>query len=204
MLAFDGPKMAFHFGSGGPVTKLVGIAGSLRKQSFNRALLAAAAEVMPAGATLDILSIDDFPLYDGDVEASRGVPSVVEHAKNALADAQGLVFATPEYNGGIPGVAKNAIDWMSRPSEDIKRVFHGRWVALMGATPGNFGTAFAQAAWLHVLRTLRMRLWTDAGPFYLPQASKLIEDGRLVDAEQRARLGEYMKAYVARIERGTD
>jgi NAD(P)H-dependent FMN reductase len=185
------------------VTKLVGIAGSLRKQSFNRALLAAAAETVPEGTRLEIVPIDDFPLYDGDVEGSRGVPSAVQRAKDALAEAQGLVIATPEYNGGIPGVAKNAIDWMSRPSEDIKRVFHGKWVALMGATPGNFGTAFAQAAWLHVLRTLRMRLWTDAGPFYLPQAGKLIEDGRLGDAEQRTRLTEYMAAYVKRISQGT-
>lgn len=185
------------------MTKLVGIAGSLRRQSFNRALLGAAADLMPEGAALEILSIDDFPLYDGDVEADEGVPAAVERAKDALAAADGLVIATPEYNGGMPGVAKNAIDWLSRPSDDIKRVFHGKWVALMGATPGYFGTAFSQAAWLHVLRTLRMRLWTDAGPFYLPQAGKLIEDGVLGDAEQRARLADYMAAYVTRVRHGT-
>jgi NAD(P)H-dependent FMN reductase len=185
------------------VAKLVGIAGSLRKQSFNRALLAAAAELVPEGATLEIVSIDDFPLYDGDIEASRGVPSAVARVKDALAGADGLVIATPEYNGGVPGVAKNAIDWMSRPPEDIERVFYGKWVALMGATPGRFGTAFAQTAWLHVLRTLRMRLWTEAGPFYLPQASKVIENGKLEDAEQRTRLADYMAAYVSRIDHGT-
>lgn len=184
------------------MTKLVGFAGSLRRQSFNRALLRAAAELVPDGAALEIVPIDEFPLYDGDVEATRGVPEVVERAKDALAGAEGLVIATPEYNGGIPGVAKNAIDWMSRPSDDIKRVFHGKWVALLGATPGRFGTAFAQTAWLHVLRTLRMHLFTEAGPFYLPQAGQHVEDGTLTDAEQRARLGEYMSAYVERLRRG--
>lgn len=185
------------------MTKLVGIAGSLRKPSLNRALLRAAVELMPGGAELEIVPIDEFPLYDGDLEAAEGVPAAVERAKDALAGAAGLVLATPEYNGGIPGVAKNAIDWMSRPSDDIKRVFHGRWVALMGATPSNFGTAFSQTAWLHVLRTLRMRLWTDAGPFYLPQAGKVIEDGVLKDVDQRARLADYLAAYVDRVRHGT-
>lgn len=181
------------------MTKLVGFAGSLRRDSFNRALLAAAAQSLPDDATLELLSIDEFPLYNGDLEASSGVPEPVERAKDALAAAQGLVIATPEYNGGVPGVAKNAIDWLSRPPSDIKRVFHGKWVALMGATPGRFGTAFSQAAWLQVLRTLRLRLFVEAGPFYLPQAGEHIEDGALKTEEQRTRLAEYMAAYVARL-----
>jgi len=186
------------------VIKLVGIAGSLRRQSFNGALLAAAARSMPEGAQLEIVPIRDIPLYNADLEAESGIPAAVMHAKDALTGAQGLVIATPEYNGGIPGVAKNAIDWMSRPSQDIARVFHGRWVALMGATPGGFGTVLAQAGWLQVLRTLRMRLWTDGGPFYLPHAAQAFDPEGLADAEQRTRLAGYMAAYVERIRAGTD
>jgi NAD(P)H-dependent FMN reductase len=185
------------------VIKLVGIAGSLRRQSFNGALLAAAAQSMPEGAQLEIVPIRDIPLYNADVEAESGIPAAVMHAKDALTGAQGLVIATPEYNGGIPGVAKNALDWMSRPSQDIPRVFHGKWVALMGATPGGFGTVLAQAGWLQVLRTLRMRLWTDAGPFYLSHAAQFFDSQRLADTEQRTRLVGYMAAYVDRIRAGT-
>jgi NAD(P)H-dependent FMN reductase len=154
---------------------------------------------MPQDSQMQIVPIEEIPLYSADIEAESGIPVAVTRAKAALADAHGLVIATPEYNGGIPGVAKNAIDWMSRPSDDIGRVFHGKWVALMGATPGGFGTVFAQTGWLHVLRTLRMRLWTDAGPFYVSHANKVFDENGLADAEQRSRLADYMAAYVDRV-----
>jgi NAD(P)H-dependent FMN reductase len=183
------------------MTEIVGIAGSLRAGSFNRALLRAASEVMPEGARLTILSIDSVPLYNGDVETSDGVPAAVTALKDGVAQAAGLVLVTPEYNGGIPGVLKNAIDWMSRPSSDIPRVFHGKPIALMGATPGGMGTSFSQAAWLQPLRTLRTQLWVAQGPFYVSGAGKSFDASGLVDAELRERLRNYMAAFVDHLRR---
>jgi len=181
------------------MTKLVGFAGSLRRASYNRALLRAAAELMPSGATLEIVPIDDIPLYNGDVEAS-GIPPAVTALKEAIATADGLVIATPEYNNSIPGVAKNVIDWASRPPSDVKRVLHGKPVALLGASPGRFGTILSQSAWGPVLRTLRMKLWTGAGPFYLASAaSEFDENGSMTHAETRERLREYLAAFVAEL-----
>jgi NAD(P)H-dependent FMN reductase len=94
---------------------IVGISGSLRRGSFNSALLRAAAELMPDGATLRVETIAGIPLYDADDEATNGLPPAVVRLKDAIAAGDGLLLATPEYNNGIPGVAKNAIDWLSRP-----------------------------------------------------------------------------------------
>ncbi|MFO7286703.1 MAG: NAD(P)H-dependent oxidoreductase [Gammaproteobacteria bacterium] len=177
--------------------RLVGFAGSLRQGSYNRKLLAAAQRLMPADAVLEILPIDVVPLYNGDDEASTGIPRPVAALKEAIAAADGLVIATPEYNGGIPGVAKNVIDWISRPPSDIPRVLYGKPVALMGASPGRLGTALSQAAWLPVLRHLRMRLWTGGGPLYVPSAAQVFdEDGQIVDAEIEERVRSFMASFV--------
>ncbi|HEY7672803.1 MAG TPA: NADPH-dependent FMN reductase [Gammaproteobacteria bacterium] len=177
---------------------IAGIAGSLRQGSYNRALLRAAAELMPEGAVMNVLSIDAVPLYHGDVEA-QGIPTPIATLKQALAGAAGLVLVTPEYNNGIPGVLKNAIDWMSRPAADIPRVFGGKSVALLGATPGGGGTILAQVAWLPVLRVLRMKLWTAQGPFYVSGAAKVFDASGLIDAELRERLRKYMAAFVEHV-----
>jgi NAD(P)H-dependent FMN reductase len=137
--------------------KIVGISGSLRKGSYNTALLRAAVGLMPQGAELEIGSIAGIPLYDGDLEAAQGIPTAVQLLKNSIAEAQGLLLVTPEYNNSIPGVFKNAIDWLSRPSSDIAKVFGDRPVGVIGASPGGFGTILAQNAWLPVLRTLGTR-----------------------------------------------
>lgn len=144
------------------MTCIVGISGSLRAGSYNSALLRAAAELAPAGTTVEIGDISGIPLYNGDVEDESGLPPAVVELKNRLADADGIFIVTPEYNGSIPGVLKNAIDWLSRPGEDIPRVFGGKPVAIMGATPGGLGTLSAQQAWLPVLRAFRMRPWFGA------------------------------------------
>ena len=143
------------------MTELIGIAGSLRQGSFNAALLRAAAALMPDGSRLTIKSIEDIPLYNADLEKAEGVPDAVEALKDAIAASDGLLFATPEYNNSLPGVLKNAIDWLSRPPSHIKRVFHGRPVALIGASAGGFGTILSQNAWLPVFRTLRADFWSE-------------------------------------------
>ena len=175
---------------------IIGISGSLRKNSFNAGLLRAAAEAVSSGTRLEILSIRDIPLYDADVEEVSGVPAAVQQIKDRVASADGLLLATPEYNNSIPGVFKNAIDWMSRPAADIGRVFADRPVALMGATPGMGGTTLAQSAWLPVLRTLQMRPWF-GGRLLVSGARQAFDgQGNLLDEKIRGQL----KAFVAGFE----
>src|SRR5207249_8069761 len=138
---------------------LIGLSGSLRKASYNSAVLRAAASMMPPDSEIRIESIAGIPLYNGDDEAANRVPSPVARLKDAIAAADGLLLVTPEYNNSIPGVAKNAIDWLSRPPSDIARVFGGKPVAIIGASPGGFGTILSQNAWLPVFRTLGADLW---------------------------------------------
>src|SRR2546430_570864 len=94
------------------MTKVLGISGSLRRGSYNSALLRAAARLMPEDSTLDVASLRGIPLYDGDVEA-QGIPAAVSQLKEAIIAADGVLLVTPEYNNSIPGVFKNAIDWLS-------------------------------------------------------------------------------------------
>lgn len=115
------------------MANIVGLCGSLRRGSFNAALLRAAAALPPDGSRIDAHTLHGVPLYDGDVEAAEGIPPAVATMKDAGAAADGLLLVTPEYNNGIPGVFKNAIDWMSRPGSDIARVFGGKPVTVIGA-----------------------------------------------------------------------
>jgi chromate reductase len=179
------------------VTKLVGLSGSLRKRSFNAALLRAAAELMPDGVDLAIGTIRGIPLYDGDIEAEEGIPKSVTDLKNAIADADGLLLVTPEYNNSIPGVFKNAIDWLSRPPADIKRVFGGRPVALIGASPGGFGTILSQNAWLPVLRTLGTDLWSE-GRLLVSRAGNVFDEGGTISDEKvREQLRTFVHGFAA-------
>jgi chromate reductase len=183
------------------MTKLVGIAGSLRRHSFNRALLAAAAASTPEGVTLEQLPIDAVPLYNADVESASGLPEPVRVLNRAIQAADGIVIATPEYNNGIPGVMKNVIDWLSRPDGERPHVLKGKPVALLGASPGGWGTILSQAAWLPVLRTLRMRLWVGDGPFYVSSAGKVIESGMVTDEALQQRLARYVAAFAEHVGR---
>jgi NAD(P)H-dependent FMN reductase len=177
------------------MAKIVGISGSLRKGSFNTSLLRAAVEVAPSGCIIEVASIRGIPLYDGDVEEAEGVPEVVSELKERIAQSDGLLLVTPEYNNSIPGVMKNAIDWLTRPPGDIPRVFANRPVGIMGATPGAVGTRFSQTAWLPVFRTLRMRPWFGK-QLYVGNADKVFDaSGRLVDEKLRKRLEAYVAGF---------
>jgi chromate reductase, NAD(P)H dehydrogenase (quinone) len=177
------------------VTTLIGIAGSLRRGSSNAALLRAASELAPKSVKLEIASIREIPLYDGDVETDSGVPPAVRELKDRIASADGLLLVTPEYNNSIPGVFKNAIDWLSRPPADIPRVFRNRPVALIGATPGLGGTSLAQAAWLPVLRALGTCPWFGRA-IGVPSAPQAFDEaGRLVDEKLRERLAAFIAGF---------
>src|SRR5687768_16349409 len=176
-----------------PVT-ILGIAGSLREGSFNSALLRAAVELAPASARIETASIKGIPLYDGDVEAASGVPEVVEQLKNRIVGSDAVLLVTPEYNNSIPGVFKIAIDWLSRPGDDIPRVFGDLPIALIGASPGRGGTIMSQAAWLPVLRTLKTKPWF-GGRLQVAQAGQVFDtekkliDKRIVDELTRFMAG---------------
>lgn len=178
------------------MTKIIGIAGSLRAGSYNAALLRTAATLMPSGTTLEIVSIKGIPLYDGDLEAKEGIPAAVEQLKNQIAAGDGLLLATPEYNNSMPGVLKNAIDWATRPPADIARVFGNRPVAVVGASPGGFGTILAQDAWLPVLRTLGTRPWF-GGRLMVSRASSVFNDaGDMVDEKMKMQLQQFLQGFV--------
>jgi chromate reductase, NAD(P)H dehydrogenase (quinone) len=177
-------------------TQLVGLSGSLRQRSFNSLLLRTAVELMPQGAEMIVASIRNIPLYDGDVEDMQGIPGPVQSLKDAIAAADGLLLVTPEYNNSIPGVFKNAIDWLSRPPADIPRVFGGKPVAMIGASPGNFGTILSQEAWLPVLRTLRTRAWF-GGRIVVSGAGHIFDEGgRMANDATKEQLRQFIDGFV--------
>jgi NAD(P)H-dependent FMN reductase len=179
------------------MASILGISGSLREGSFNTALLNAAASVVPEGCKLEISFIKGIPLYNADVESDQGIPDTVAQLKEKIAASDGLILVTPEYNSSIPGVFKNAIDWLSRPVQDQPRVFHNRPVGLMGATPGNFGTAFSQTAWLPVLRLLKMKIWF-GDMLWVSQAMKVFDaQGQMIDDTIRKKLTKYLQGFCA-------
>jgi NAD(P)H-dependent FMN reductase len=182
------------------MTAIIGLSGSLRSGSFNSALVRAAVGLMPPGAQLFPKTIHGIPLYDGDVEAASGIPSAVLELGDAIAKADGLLLATPEYNNSIPGPFKNAIDWLSRIEDGPQPVFTGKPVAVIGASPGPFGTLLSQNAWLSVLRTLETRPWF-GGRLLVSRAAEIFNPaGQLADEGTRKKLQEFLAGFVGFIQ----
>jgi NAD(P)H-dependent FMN reductase len=179
--------------------RIIGLSGSLRRGSYNSAVLRAAAALMPPDSALELESIAGIPLYDGDQEATSGVPATVARLKDLIAGVDGLLLVSPEYNNSFPGVAKNAVDWLSRPSSDVPRVFRGRPVAIAGASPGGFGTLLAQNAWLPVFRTLGADLWPGGRLLVSHAQSTVGADGEIADAATRQAIEKFMAGFVAYI-----
>ena len=179
------------------MTQLLGLSGSLRAGSFNTALLRAAQATLPGGVQLDVATLHGIPLYDGDLEQAGGTPEAVRALKLRLLAADGLLLATPEYNNGIPGVFKNAVDWLSRPTPGVADVFRDRPLAVIGASPGGFGTIVAQAQWLPVLRTLGVRFWSGGRLMVSRAGTVFAADGTLQDEAVRKQLGEFVAGFAA-------
>ncbi len=177
---------------------IIALSGALRRASYNTALLRAAAALAPDGVTIDVRTLHGIPLYDGDLEA-EGIPAAVTTLREAIRAADGLLIATPEYNNSIPGVLKNGLDWLSRPSGEGARLFGGKPVAVIGATPGGFGTVQAQDAMLSVLRAFGCDAWF-GGRLMLSHASAAFDaDGHLTEEKLLNQLRSFVEGFVTHI-----
>lgn len=183
------------------MTRILGISGSLRAASFNTALLRAARRAAPEGVEIEIATLHGIPLYDGDLEAATGIPEAVDALKARIRASDALLLATPEYNNGMPGVLKNAIDWLSRPAGELRQLFGGRPLALMGASPSGFGTLLAQAAWLPVLKSLGVQVWTGKSLMLSRAHQSIGADGEIVDEAALKTIADFVAGYAASLER---
>jgi chromate reductase len=177
--------------------RVLGISGSLRRDSLNSALLRAAAERLPAGAELvEFHRLGEVPPYDEDVEAA-GTPVVVEELREAIREADAVLIATPEYNSSIPGQLKNALDWVSRPAG--KSALNGKPAAAIGASTGMFGAVWAQAELRKVLGAMGGRVIEAELP--VGHAKELLAGDRLeLTPELSERLEEILDELVAAAE----
>jgi chromate reductase len=173
--------------------KVLGFAGSLRKGSFNKALLRAAVEVAPASMDIEIFDLEGIPLFNQDYETQP--PEKVAEFKARIRAADALLIATPEANYTVPGVLRNAMDWASRPYGDS--AFDGKPLAIMGASVGMIATARAQ---YHLRQTC---VFLNMYPLNQPEVmvpfaqDKIDEKGRLVDEPTRKRIGELLESLMA-------
>ena len=176
------------------MTRILAISGSLRERSYNRALLRAAEELAPAGVEIEELDLSPLPFYDGDVEAA-GDPEAVTELRAAVAEADALLIATPEYNRGTSGVLKNAIDWLSRPA--LASVLRWKPVAVIGASTGRGGTRRAQQQVRDAL-LFPGAIVIDEPEVAVPVAwEHFDEDGRLVDERTRESIRTLLEALAA-------
>jgi chromate reductase len=173
--------------------RILGISGSLRRESHNTALLRAAAELLPPGVELELYEgLKAIPPYDQDDDAAGRDPAV-EDLKAAIADADAVLIATPEYNGSVPGVLKNALDWVSRPM--ATNVMRGRPVAVVGASTGLFGAVWAQADLRKVLQTMGAEVVDRELPVMQAHV-QFDEYGSLREPDLRDQLAEHVAALV--------
>lgn len=173
--------------------KILGFAGSLRKDSYNRALLRAAAEMLPDDVELEIFDLEGLPLFNQDLESEP--TEKVKEFKAKIRAADGILIATPEYNYSIPGVLKNAIDIASRPYGG--NAFNSKPLGIMGASIGNLGTARAQYHLRQSCVFLNMPVMNQPEIMVSIAQDKFDENGKLVDKETRNRLSEFIQAFTA-------
>ena len=175
-----------------PSLHLVGIAGSLREGSLNRALLKTIqADLLPESVTLDLFDVGDLPLYNADLETGQAAPDTVTQLRTRIGQADALLIVMPEYNHTVPGLLQNAIDWASRPS--YKSCLVGKPVGLMGVSPSPIGTARGQQAMKMVLNAAMARLMPHPGVLVGSAADKFT-DGRLTDEKTRTFVSTYLES----------
>src|SRR5690349_8347531 len=162
---------------------VLAVAGSLRRGSWNRRLLEAAQELARAGVRIEIADLADVPLYDGARDTDETRPPSVRRLKQQVADADGLLIATPEYNHSVPGVLQNAIDWISRPA--MRSPLAGKPAAIIGSSPGALGAARAQQQLKLVLMSTLAQVLPHPGVSVGMVAEKFDASGRLVHEPTR-------------------
>ena len=172
--------------------QILGIAGSLRDGSLNKALLRAAVGLAPAGMAIEVFDLAQVPLYNGDVEAAGDPPSV-QALKQAIAAADGVLLVTPEYNHGVPGVMKNAIDWASRPPRGAP--LGGKPVGLIGASPRITGTARGQSQLRQAFEFTNSYCMPQPELLVFKAHEKFDAEGRLTDAGTAEYLQRYLAAF---------
>jgi chromate reductase len=173
--------------------RILGIAGSLRRGSYNAAALRAVQELAPRGMKIETFDIGPIPPYNED-ERSQGFPAAVEALRQAIKQADGVLFATPEYNYSVPGVLKNAIDWASRPPE---QPFENKPIALMSASPGSLGGARAQYHLRQCFVFLNGLVLNRPEVMISGAQGKFDAEGRLTDEATRAFLGTFLASFQA-------
>jgi chromate reductase len=174
------------------VIKILAFAGSLRKDSYNKALVETAKELAPENVEIEVFDLAPIPLFNQDLE--QEMPKAVKEFKSKIKGADAILIATPEYNRSIPGVLKNAIDWASRPSADNS--FNDKPVAVFGATGGGLiGTSAAQLHMRQIFSFLNMHP-VEKPQVYITGASEKIEGGRVVDEQTRELIKELVQALV--------
>ncbi|HET9641574.1 MAG TPA: NADPH-dependent FMN reductase [Candidatus Paceibacterota bacterium] len=174
---------------------ILAISGSLRKESYNNALLRAFAELAPEGMTIEMADISALPLFNQDSEAA--FPEAATELKKKIEASDGLIIATPEYNRSMPGVLKNAIDWASRPWG--KNSFTGKPVVTCGISVGKIGTAVAQSHLRQVLNYLDAHVVGQPELYLGPAAEILHADGKLAKDETKEVLRRALEALAARV-----
>lgn len=171
--------------------KVCGFAGSLRAGSLNRALLRAAQELAPEGMTIEAFDLIEIPLYNGDVEAAGDPPSVTAF-KDAIRSADAVLMVTPEYNHGVPGVMKNAVDWASRPPRGA--ALNGKPVGIIGASPGQVGTARGQSQLRQAFEFTNSYCMPQPEILVFRASEKFDAQGKLTDEKTKEFLGKYLVA----------
>ena len=179
--------------SDGASVRILGVAGSLRRGSFNGATLRAAQELAPTGMTIDGFDIGPIPLYNEDVR-QQGFPAPVEDLRTRIKAADGLLIVTPEYNYSIPGVLKNAIDWASRPPE---QPFDGKPIGVMGASAGGFGSGRAQYHLRQCFVFLNGLVMNRPEVLIAAAQNKFDADGKLTDQTTRDFIAAHLAAFKA-------
>lgn len=175
--------------------RLAGLSGSLRTGSHNTSLLQTAAGLLPPGAAFVLCDISDFPLFNQDLEAA-GVPAPAHRVREQIRTADAVLIATPEYNFSVPGVLKNALDWISRPATDP--VTHGKPVAIIGAG-GRLGTARAQYHLREICLGLNMVAITRPEVFVMRSWEHIDAEGRLTDREITKSIEELLAALISKV-----
>lgn len=181
-----------------PALNILGFAGSLRRGSFNRALLRAAAELAPAGMAIEIFDLGEVPLYNGDVEA-EGDPEAVARLKQAIRAADGVLLVTPEYNHGVPAVMKNAVDWASRPPGSA--ALGGKPVGIIGASPGITGSARGQSQLRQAFEFTNSYCMPQPELLVFKAHEKFDSEGCLTDDATAQFLARYLAAFAAWVRR---